>query len=117
MVQLRVILIIIFFFQSCKTFEIEAFNLSNNNKKGWTATALPILMNENTPLTSGPLKNSEASWVGSINCIGNFQFVYFEICVNRSYDETKIIGKNIVLLDIVQGDLRVHLHLGFLLLI
>lgn len=34
-------------------------------------------MSENTPLISAPLKNVEVSWVGSINCIGKFQFVHF----------------------------------------
>lgn len=37
---------------------------------GWVSPALPKLISENTPLTSGPLTNTQVSWVGSINAIG-----------------------------------------------
>lgn len=36
----------------------------------WFAPSLPILLSDNTPLESGPLTNTELSWLGSINNLG-----------------------------------------------
>lgn len=32
---------------------------------GWLATALPLLMSENTPLKDGPISAKMAGWIGS----------------------------------------------------
>ena len=61
---------------------MDFFNNSGNimftahgTMMGWPATALPILLSENTPLKTGPLTNEQLSWVGSINAIG--AVIYF----------------------------------------
>lgn len=37
---------------------------------GWISPSLPKLASESTPLSSGPLTNTQISWVGSISAIG-----------------------------------------------
>lgn len=33
---------------------------------GWFSPTLPILMSDDTPLVTGPLKSDEISWLGSV---------------------------------------------------
>lgn len=44
--------------------------LAHGSMNGWVAPALPVLLSNNTPLTTGPLTNEQLSWIGSINAIG-----------------------------------------------
>lgn len=37
---------------------------------GWPSATLPLLMSSESPLPSGPISLFEASWIGSIICIG-----------------------------------------------
>lgn len=37
---------------------------------GWASSSLVLLQSENSPLTSGQLTLWQASWVGSILCVG-----------------------------------------------
>lgn len=39
---------------------------------GWVSPALPILESDETPLDSGKINPSDASWIGSLDCIGAF---------------------------------------------
>lgn len=38
---------------------------------GWVSPAIPLLMSEDSPLTSGPITNEQLSWIGSFGCIGS----------------------------------------------
>lgn len=37
---------------------------------GWPSASLPLLKSDETPLAAGPLSLFEASWIGSILCVG-----------------------------------------------
>lgn len=58
---------------NCEHFFFFIANLimfSQGTSVGWSSPALQQLTSESTPLSSGPLSNSEVSWIGSINCLG-----------------------------------------------
>lgn len=45
---------------------------------GWTSPAVPVLVSEKSPLSSGPLTNEQVSWIGSIDQIsGLFGSLFF----------------------------------------
>ena len=37
---------------------------------GWTSPFLPVLQSNESPLKTGPITLDEASWIGSLLCIG-----------------------------------------------
>lgn len=39
---------------------------------GWSSAAIPFLKSDQTPLQTGPITTSEASWIASGICIGGF---------------------------------------------
>lgn len=39
---------------------------------GWPSASIPILKSDDTPLESGPITASEASWIASGICLGGF---------------------------------------------
>lgn len=44
----------------------------------WMAPVIPLLMSDNTPLTSGPLTSEQISWLGSSGSLGGLfgNFIY-----------------------------------------
>lgn len=39
---------------------------------GWASSSIPILRSDDTPLETGPISISDASWIASGNCFGGF---------------------------------------------
>uniref|UniRef100_A0A336K6J2 CSON013479 protein n=1 Tax=Culicoides sonorensis TaxID=179676 RepID=A0A336K6J2_CULSO len=51
---------------------------------GWPSASLPLLKSENTPLPCGPISLLEASWIGSILCIGGaLGTIFFSFLADR----------------------------------
>ena len=45
--------------------------LSHGTSVGWVSPALPVLLSNNTPLTTGPITNEQLSWIGSMSNFGS----------------------------------------------
>lgn len=43
----------------------------------WSSPSLPFLMSEESPLDSGPVTKEQATWIGSIVCIGGAIGAFF----------------------------------------
>lgn len=57
---------------------------SHGNAIGWLAPTLPTLQSADSPLTTGPITLEEASWIGSIICVGGVTgSLTFGLLVNR----------------------------------
>lgn len=52
---------------------------------GWLSPALPELLSESTPLTTGPLTNEQLSWIGSINALSGIFGTFFFGCVTACF--------------------------------
>lgn len=49
---------------------VSILTFTHGNANSWSATAIPLLQSENTPISTGPITMEEASWIGSLVCIG-----------------------------------------------
>ncbi|CAD7088661.1 unnamed protein product [Hermetia illucens] len=52
------------------TLAVNIITFSQGHGIAWCAPSLPLLQSENSPLISGPITVEEASWIGSMVCIG-----------------------------------------------
>ncbi|KAK7869840.1 hypothetical protein R5R35_008057 [Gryllus longicercus] len=55
--------------QFAAAFTVDIMALAFGLGMGWSSTALPLLMSEASPLHSGPITKTDASWLASILCI------------------------------------------------
>ncbi|CAD7088659.1 unnamed protein product [Hermetia illucens] len=71
-------------YQILATLAVNIIMFSHGNAIGWLAPTLPTLQSEDSPLTTGPITIEEASWIGSIICVGGVTgSLTFGLLVNR----------------------------------
>lgn len=51
-------------------FEANIISFSYGTSVGWTSPFLPVLLSDDSPLPSGSITSEEASWIGSLLCLG-----------------------------------------------
>lgn len=52
------------------TFSANVVCLGQGCGVGWLSPSLPVLLSPNSPLSSGPVSNDEAGWIGAVLSLG-----------------------------------------------
>lgn len=79
---------------------------------GWPSAAFLVLQSDNSPLETGILTLAEASWVGSIMCIGGLiGNLFFGMLANRFGRKRSLVFAGVPLIVFVQIYLNINLKL------
>ncbi|CAD7088656.1 unnamed protein product [Hermetia illucens] len=104
-------------YQILATFAVSILTFTHGNANSWSATAIPLLQSENTPISTGPITMEEASWIGSLVCIGGLTGNFLGGILINIIGQKKvlmlIIIPHVVLwLTLIYGNLVWHLYLA-----